>query len=69
MVRTKVESDRRSSVLKLTPQGKKTFARMARAHESWVKSMLGDLPEASRDALYKALGELKLQVVARQGRP
>ncbi|AKQ57433.1 MarR family winged helix-turn-helix transcriptional regulator [Bordetella hinzii] len=69
VVRTKVESDRRSSVLKLTPQGKKTFARMARAHESWVKSMLGDLPEASRNALYKALGELKLQVVARQGRP
>ncbi|SUV85762.1 marR family transcriptional regulator [Bordetella pertussis] len=64
VVRTKVESDRRSSVLKLTPQGKRTFARMARAHESWVTGMLDDLPEASRHAMYKALGELKLQVVA-----
>ncbi|AZY50376.1 MarR family winged helix-turn-helix transcriptional regulator [Bordetella avium] len=66
VIRTKVESDRRSSVLKLTPQGKKSFSRMARAHESWVKSMFSDLPESSRNALYKALGELKLGVVARQ---
>ncbi|AZY53770.1 MarR family winged helix-turn-helix transcriptional regulator [Bordetella avium] len=66
VIRTKVESDRRSSVLKLTPQGKKSFSRMARAHESWVKSMFSDLPESSRNTLYKALGELKLGVVARQ---
>ena len=64
VVRTKVESDRRSSLIKLTPQGKKSFAKMARAHESWVKSMFGELPEASRNALFQALGELKLQVVA-----
>ena len=64
VVRTKVESDRRSSLIKLTPQGKKTFARMARAHESLVKSMFGDLPESTRNALFQALGELKLQVVA-----
>ncbi|SAI72648.1 marR family transcriptional regulator [Bordetella ansorpii] len=66
VVRTKVETDRRSSVLKLTPLGKKTFARMARAHESWVKGMFDGLPDASRNALYKALGELKLQVVAQR---
>ncbi|SAI48564.1 marR family transcriptional regulator [Bordetella ansorpii] len=66
VVRTKVETDRRSSVLKLTPLGKKTFARMARAHESWVKGMFDGLPDASRNALFKALGELKLQVVAQR---
>ena len=64
VVRTKVESDRRSSLIKLTPQGKKSFARMARAHEAWVKSMFGELPESTRNALFQALGELKLQVVA-----
>ncbi|MNL69207.1 hypothetical protein D3C87_1940350 [compost metagenome] len=64
MVRTKVESDRRSSLIKLTPLGKKSFSRMARAHESWVKSMFAELPEGSRNALFQALGELKLQVVA-----
>ena len=64
VVRTKVETDRRSSLIKLTPLGKKSFARMARAHESWVKSMFDDLPESTRNALFQALGELKLQVVA-----
>jgi DNA-binding MarR family transcriptional regulator len=64
VVRTKVETDRRSSVLHLTPLGRKTFARMAKAHESWITGMFGDMPEAGRNALYKALGELKQQVVA-----
>jgi DNA-binding MarR family transcriptional regulator len=67
VMRTKVETDRRSSVLKLTPQGKRIFARMARAHESWVKGMFSDLPEDHRDAMYQALGELKLQVIASRG--
>ncbi|MET1537625.1 MarR family transcriptional regulator, partial [Burkholderia sola] len=44
--------------------GRKTFARMAKAHESWVMGMFGDMPEASRNALYHALGDLKQQVVA-----
>lgn len=64
VMRTKVETDRRSSVLKLTPQGRRIFGRMARAHEDWVKGMFNDLPEDHRDALYQALGELKLQIVA-----
>lgn len=64
VVRAKVESDRRSSVLQLTPLGRKTFARMAKAHEAWIMGMFGDMPEASRNALYRALGELKQQVVA-----
>jgi DNA-binding MarR family transcriptional regulator len=64
VMRTKVASDRRSSLIKLTPQGRKTFARMARAHEAWVKELLSGLPESSRNALFQTLGELKLQVVA-----
>ena len=64
VVRTKVESDRRSSVLQLTPVGRETFARMAKAHESWITGLFGDMPEASRHALFQALGELKHQVVA-----
>ncbi|ANN68761.1 MarR family winged helix-turn-helix transcriptional regulator [Bordetella bronchialis] len=68
VVRTKVASDRRSSLIKLTPQGRKTFARMARAHESWVKELLSGLPESSRNALFQTLGELKLQVVASRSR-
>lgn len=64
VMRIKVETDRRSSLLKLTPQGRRLFTRMAREHERWVKDMFTDLPETHRDALYQALGELKLQVIA-----
>lgn len=64
VVRTKVESDRRSSLIQLTPLGRKIFARMAQAHEEWVKNMFSGLPENSRDTLFQTLGELKLQVVA-----
>jgi DNA-binding MarR family transcriptional regulator len=64
VMRTKVASDRRSSLIKLTPLGRKTFARMARAHEDWVKGLFSGLPENGRSALFQALGELKLQVVA-----
>jgi DNA-binding MarR family transcriptional regulator len=64
VMRTKVATDRRSSVIRLTPLGRKTFTRMARAHEAWVKELFSALPESSRNALFQALGELKLQVVA-----
>jgi DNA-binding MarR family transcriptional regulator len=64
VVRTKLESDRRSSVLQLTPLGRKSFARMAKAHEAWITGLFGDMPQSSRNALYQALGELKQQVVA-----
>ncbi|ARP87991.1 MarR family winged helix-turn-helix transcriptional regulator [Bordetella genomosp. 9] len=66
VVRTKLASDRRSSLIRLTPQGRKVFARMARAHETWVKELFSGLPENSRNALFQTLGELKLQVVARR---
>ena len=42
---------------------------MARAHETWVKNMFGDMPESSTHALFQALGELKLQVVATRSKP
>jgi len=68
VARTKVASDRRSSLIKLTPLGRKTFGRMARAHERWVRELFAGLPDSARDALFQSLGELKLQVVARRSR-
>jgi len=58
--RTRDASDRRSSVIKLTTKGKRTFTRMAKEHEQWIQSMFSGLSEQSRDALFEALGELKL---------
>lgn len=58
--RIKVATDRRSSLIRLTNKGKKTFKKMAQSHEQWVQSMFGGLSEKSRSALFDALGELKL---------
>src|SRR5690606_4530296 len=37
VMRTKLATDRRSSVLNLTPQGRRVFTRMASEHENWVE--------------------------------
>ena len=58
--RIKVATDRRSSVIKLTSKGKRTFKKMAESHEQWIQAMFSGLSEKSRDALYEGLGELKL---------
>ncbi|HEY9571805.1 MAG TPA: MarR family transcriptional regulator [Pusillimonas sp.] len=58
--RIKVASDRRSSLIKLTGKGRRNFKKMAQAHEQWVQSIFGGLSEKSRNALFDALGELKL---------
>lgn len=57
--RVKVATDRRSSVIRLTPAGEKAFAEMARAHEQWIKTLFGDIPESERNALHNLLGRLK----------
>lgn len=57
--RVKVVSDRRSSLIRLTPAGKKAFAQMAKVHEQWVQSLFNDLPEADRNTLHQMLGRLK----------
>ncbi|MDS1140338.1 MarR family transcriptional regulator [Pusillimonas sp. SM2304] len=58
--RVKVATDRRSSLIRLTAKGKRSFRKMAQSHEQWVRSLFGGLSEKSRDQLFEALGELKL---------
>ena len=52
-------SDRRAFLLKLTPNGRKAFAKMAAQHELWVVGLLGGLSETERHTLYELLGRLK----------
>lgn len=58
--RIKVASDRRSSIIRLTAKGERTFTKMAASHEEWIRALCGGLSEKSRVALFDALGELKL---------
>ena len=63
--RVKVASDRRSSLIKLTSKGRRSFKKMAESHEEWVQSIFGGLSDKSRARLFEALGELKLLTQAR----
>ena len=51
--------DRRVQIVKLTEQGEQTFAKIAEAHEAWVKEMFGGVDAKSGKELMKLLGELK----------
>jgi len=58
--RIKVLTDRRSSLIRLTPKGKRQFKKMAASHEQWLQEMFANLSEKARANLFEALGELKL---------
>jgi len=42
-LRVAVPGDRRASLVRLTPKGRKAFAEHAKAHESWIDDMLDGL--------------------------
>ncbi|MCQ9615473.1 MarR family transcriptional regulator [Paenalcaligenes niemegkensis] len=58
--RVKVASDRRSSLIRLTPKGRRHYKKMATAHESWIQSLFAPVSDSSRQQLFDSLGELKL---------
>lgn len=45
--------DRRTVIIRLTAQGLDTFLRMARRHEEWVVSILGDLTREAKSELLR----------------
>jgi DNA-binding MarR family transcriptional regulator len=51
--------DRRVTVAKLTPQGVKLFATMARAHEGWLKDMMAQVDAPTKALLLELLGGIK----------
>src|SRR3982750_3192938 len=52
-------ADRRAFRIRLTRQGQRAFADMARAHEQWVVEMLSGLTRKEHDALLELLAKLK----------
>jgi len=62
-----VESDRRASLVRLTPLGARRFAAMAAAHHEWIEGLLGGLGADEREALYRSLGRLKASIAAGRG--
>ncbi len=58
--RVKVDTDRRSCLIRLTAKGRQSFRRMSAAYQEWVSELFGDLPESRRQLLFELLGELKM---------
>jgi DNA-binding MarR family transcriptional regulator len=59
VVRDADPADRRAYTVRLTPNGRLLFDRMARAHEQWVVELLGGLPLADKARMHQKLGRLK----------
>ena len=47
--------DRRSAIVRLTRKGRDNFGRMARRHEEWVVSILGELTTSAQSELLQNL--------------
>ena len=52
-------ADGRTFIISLTPEGKRQFRAMARAHEGWIVSLFGGLDAKQQGQLFDLLGELK----------
>lgn len=57
--RVGVEGDRRAFLVRLTPEGRETFERMAIEHEQWIVQAFQGLSPRDLDSLYKLLGKVK----------
>lgn len=62
VVREDNPKDRRAYIVKLTPEGRRAFRKMAEAHENWVVELFGGMSEKDRSQLYQLLATLKAKV-------
>ncbi len=61
--RESVEGDRRAWIVRLTPQGRRSFEAMARQHEEWILELFDGMDAAAMRRLYTQLGELRVRLV------
>ena len=59
VVREDSPKDRRAYIVKLTGEGRRSFRKMAEAHETWIVELFAGLDEKQRGQLYDLLAALK----------
>jgi DNA-binding MarR family transcriptional regulator len=59
IIRENLDGDRRVTVAKLTKQGRETFAGMAKAHEGWLRELMGDVDDDTLAAVLNQLATVK----------
>jgi DNA-binding MarR family transcriptional regulator len=52
-------NDRRTQLVKLTAEGRRSFRTMANAHANWIAEILGDLSASDQETLMRLLGKAK----------
>ena len=57
-------TDGRATTVRLTADGRRSFATMAAAHQQWVATLFADVPRADLPVLMAALGRVKRSVRA-----
>ena len=60
--RATAPSDKRMSIIRLTPAGKRALDAMTPAHREWISAMFAGLSADDRDALYALLGKLRTSI-------
>jgi len=62
VVREDNPADRRAYIVKLTPEGRRAFKKMADAHRQWIAELFGGISEEQRSELHALLAALKQQL-------
>lgn len=60
VVRVPVSGDRRAMAVRLTDEGRRSFAEMAKTHEGWISSMLSSLGDENTDQLIRLLDGMSI---------
>ncbi|MDR3466890.1 MAG: MarR family transcriptional regulator [Xanthobacteraceae bacterium] len=67
IVREELDGDRRVTVAKLTRKGRDAFAVMAKAHEGWLRELMGDVDDHTMALLLDELASVKHSAANRLG--
>lgn len=59
-------TDKRASIVRMTPKGTTHFAELAEAHHRWIDAMLAALDADERAQLFALLGRLKTSIAAEE---
>jgi len=62
--RRQSRSDRRAQIVSLTPEGRRAFRAMARAHEGWIAEIFSQLSPAEIEILMRLLAKTKISARA-----
>jgi len=63
VVREASAADRRSWIIRLTAEGRRSFEAIAEEHEAWIRELFSGLDARTLRQLYSQLGELRVNLL------